>query len=67
MTAKKHGGERKGAGRPEGSDPKLPIQFGLEESKVVIIGGKKKTQKIAKELVTKYAENLANENSARTA
>jgi len=29
MTAKKHGGERKGAGRPEGSDPKLPIQFVL--------------------------------------
>ena len=67
MTAKKHGGERKGAGRPEGSDPKIPIQFGLEESKVQIMGGKKKTQKIVKELATKYAENLANENTSGTA
>lgn len=65
MTAKKRGGERKGAGAPEKADPKITIQFGLEESKVAILGGKKKTQKVAKELITKHAEFLANENAAR--
>jgi len=66
MTGKKRGGERKGAGAPEKADPKIPIQFGLEESKVVILGGKKKTQKIANELISKHAESLANENAAGT-
>lgn len=55
---KKQGGARSGSGRPEQDDPKIPIQFGLEESIVTKIGGKKKTQKVGKQLLTDHAKNI---------
>ncbi|MGL4598514.1 MAG: hypothetical protein ACRCYO_13435 [Bacteroidia bacterium] len=58
MTAKKtRGGARPGSG-PKSDDPKIQIAIGVPESQVIKIGGKKKTQKIAKKLIADHAENI---------
>lgn len=53
MAKPKHGGKRKGAGRPTQDDPKIQLSIYVRESIIEHVGGEKK----AKELAIKAIES----------